>query len=188
MGKKYERLNERLSTFIGEQHVFFVATAAADGHVNISPKGMDTLRILDDQRVLWLNLTGSGNETAAHLLQCNRITLMFCAFEGAPIILRLYGAASVYHPGDPEWHSLYGHFEPQPGARQLLDVRLDLVSTSCGMGVPFLEYIGERDALQRWAVKKGKAGVRDYWRDNNQLSLDGAPTGIVSAQEGASGE
>ena len=183
MGKQYDQLNERLASFIREQRVFFVATAAADGRVNLSPKGMDSLRILNDRRVLWLNLTGSGNETAAHLRQCNRITLMFCAFNGKPVILRLYGTATVHHPRDPAWEQLASHFAPLPGARQLIDVSLESLSTSCGMGVPFFDYTGERDELLRWAEKKGAAGVREYWRGNNQLSIDGAPTGILRPGE-----
>ena len=179
MAKQYQRINDRLANFMREQQVFFVATAAADGRVNLSPKGMDTLRILNDRRVLWLNLTGSGNETAAHLLQCNRITVMFCAFHGTPLILRLYGTARVYHPRDREWAQLISHFEPLPGARQLIDVSVDSLSTSCGMAVPFYDYAGGRDALRRWAEKKGEEGLQDYWRDNNQRSVDDADTGIL---------
>jgi hypothetical protein len=178
MGKRCTAINDAQRQFIATQKLFFVGTAARDGRVNVSPKGMDSLRVLGPNRVVWLNVTGSGNETAAHLRQSNRITLLFCAFEGDPKILRLYGGAAVIHPRDAQWSSLAALFPPLPGARQIVDVAVDLVQTSCGMAVPFFDYVGEREQLNDWARKKGDAGVRRYWDEKNQLSLDDQPTGI----------
>ena len=179
MGKKFSRLEPGHQTFIIGQKVFFVATATPEGRINLSPKGIDTLRVMDENRVLWLNLTGSGNETAAHLLEDGRMTLMFCAFEGSPMILRLYGEARIIHPWQAEWESLAKEFPSLPGARQIIDMKVDLVHSSCGMGVPLFDYIGERDLLLNWAEKKGEDGVRAYQIKKNSLSLDGKPTGIV---------
>jgi predicted pyridoxine 5'-phosphate oxidase superfamily flavin-nucleotide-binding protein len=179
MGKRMSEIDERLRAFIERQRLFFVATAVRDGRVNISPKGMDTLRVLGPNRVAWLSVTGSGNETAAHLREQSRITLMFCAFEGDPMILRVYGNATVIHPHDARWQERVALFPPLPGARQVIDVAVDLVQTSCGMGVPFFAYRGEREQLNDWARKRGADGVRQYWRDRNRTSLDGKPTGIL---------
>ena len=179
MGKQYTQLTEHLTDFIARQKIFFVGTAAADGRVNVSPKGMDTLRIVSAQRAVWLNLTGSGNETAAHLREQARITLMFCAFEGDPMILRLYGQARALHPRDSEWDTLLPLFPDLKGSRQVVDVAIDLVQTSCGFGVPFLDFKSERDQLKKWADKKGPQGVHDYWKEKNQISLDGKPTDIL---------
>lgn len=179
MGKQYMQLTDQLIGFISRQKMFFVGTAAADGRVNVSPKGMDTLRIVSPNRAVWLNLTGSGNETAAHLREQSRITLMFCAFEGDPMILRLYGHARAFHPRDPEWDTLLPFFPKLQGSRQLIDVAIDLVQTSCGMGVPFLDFKSERDQLEKWADKKGPQGLHDYWKEKNQISLDGKPTNIL---------
>ena len=179
MGKQYDALTEPLQAFIAAQKVFFVGTATADSRVNVSPKGMDSLRVLSNNRVLWLNLTGSGNETSAHVQQDPRMTLMFCAFEGAPLILRLYGQARAIHQNDPEWSALYAHFTPLPGARQIFDLAIDLVQTSCGFAVPYLSYKEERSLLADWATKKGEDGVRDYWQEKNQVSIDNLPTHII---------
>lgn len=179
MGKQYDALPEPLLAFIAAQKIFFVGTATAESRVNVSPKGMDTLRILSDKRVIWLNLTGSGNETAAHVQQHPRMTLMFCAFEGAPLILRLYGTARVVHQNDPEWQTLFAHFGSLPGARQIFDLTIDLVQTSCGMGVPYFAAGKVRPQLADWATKKGEAGIRQYWEDKNQLSIDRIPTHII---------
>lgn len=178
MGQRYEQLNERLTAFIRAQKIFFVGTAPADGRVNVSPKGMDSLRVIDANTVAWLNLTGSGNETAAHVLENGRMTLMFCAFEGDPVILRLYGSARVIHPRDAEWAGWLARFETMPGARQIFVLTVDLVQTSCGMAVPLFEYQADRTLLNDWAGKKGEAGVREYWDRKNRLSLDGLPTHI----------
>jgi len=172
-------LSLKLTEFIQQQKVFFVGTAADDGRVNVSPKGMDTLRVLGENRVAWLNLTGSGNETAAHILDTNRITLMFCALEGNALILRLYGKARAIHPRDPEWDKMIAMFPAIAGSRQIFDMEIDMVQTSCGTGVPLYEYQGDRDQLVRSAEKKGEDGVKKYWEDRNQLSIDGKPTGIL---------
>ncbi|NCA71277.1 MAG: pyridoxamine 5'-phosphate oxidase family protein [Sphingobacteriia bacterium] len=182
MGRKFDALSEQNIRFIAEQKIFFVATATADSRVNLSPKGLDALRVIDAGRVLWLNLTGSGNETSAHVQRDPRMTLMFCAFEDPPMILRIYGSARVVHPGDPDWADLLSLFKPRPGARQIFDLAVDLVQTSCGMGVPHFAYVGDREQLVDWAVKKGDEGVRDYWEQKNQASIDGIPTRIVDRE------
>lgn len=182
MGKLHGEITEPLRRFIEAQRLYFVATAAPEGRVNLSPKGMDTLRVLGPNRVAWLNVTGSGNETAVHLRENPRMTVMFTAFEGPPLILRLYGTARAVHPRDADWEELIGLFPPLPGARQVFDLMVEEVQTSCGMGVPFFDYAGERDDLNRWAEKKGEDGIRDYWRDRNTTSLDGRPTGILDEQ------
>ena len=180
MAKIFPALSAQHARFIAEQKIYFVATATADGRVNVSPKGMDSLRILGDRRLAWLNVTGSGNETAAHVQQNPRMTLMFCAFAGDPLILRVYGEARAIHRKDPEWQELYAGFRPIPGARQIFDVAISSVHTSCGMGVPFFDYRGEREQLSDWARGKGEAGLAQYWRDKNQQSIDGLPTHIVA--------
>jgi len=140
------QLNETLTRFIARQHMFFVATAARDGRVNVSPKGMDSLRVVDDTHILWLNLTGSGNETAAHLLDSPRMTLMFCAFEGDALILRTYGRARVINRRDTGWEAALAQFPAMAGSRQIFEQEIDLVQTSCGTGVPFMSFAGERGA------------------------------------------
>lgn len=179
MGQKFSELNDRHIDFIAKQKLFFVATAAPDGRVNVSPKGMDSLRVLDSNRIVWLNVTGSGNETSAHVQENPRMTLMFCALEGSPLILRVYGNARVIHQRDSDWDAAFGLFDPLPGARQIFDLVVDLVHTSCGMGVPLFDYIGERNQLDRWAEKKGEAGIKAYWDEKNRISLDGKPTNIL---------
>lgn len=179
MGQKYTELSDKHSGFIAEQKIFFVGTAAETGRVNISPKGMDTLRVLGKNRVIWLNVTGSGNETSAHIQQNARMTLMFCAFTGNPLILRLYGNARVIHRNDPDWPALFEMFNPEPGARQIFDMTIDMVQTSCGMAVPYFDYVEDRDQLRNWAVKKGDDGLEQYWEEKNQASIDGFPTKIL---------
>jgi hypothetical protein len=188
MAQRFTEIKASLREFIEQQQIYFVATAAPDGRVNLSPKGMDSLRVLGPNRVLWLNVTGSGNETAAHVQVLPRMTLMFCAFTGSALILRLYGSARLIHRGEPEWDELYAQFTTLPGARQLIDLSVDLVQTSCGQAVPFFDYAGEREELNQWAQQKGEQGIRDYWRDRNQLSLDGQPTGIVALSGLESGQ
>lgn len=178
MGQRFNELSEKHIRFISEQKIFFVGTAAADSRVNVSPKGMDSLRILGNSRVTWLNVTGSGNETSAHVQQDPRMTLMFCAFEGKPLILRLYGSAKVVHKTDPEWNDLFPLFKPLPGARQIFDIKIDLVQSSCGMAVPYFSYVGDREQLSDWALKKGDEGLKQYWEEKNSVSIDGIPTHI----------
>ncbi|UWX56327.1 pyridoxamine 5'-phosphate oxidase family protein [Maribacter litopenaei] len=147
MGKKFEAIQSEQKSFIENQKIFFVATAASEGRVNLSPKGTDSFRVIDKNKVVWLNLTGSGNETAAHLIQNNRMTIMFCAFEGKPMILRLYGNAHIYHRRDNQYDK-YSHLFPKnPGAGQIIEMEVDLVQTSCGFAVPFMDYKEERNTL-----------------------------------------
>jgi hypothetical protein len=178
MGKVVDAITDELQTFIRKQHIFFVATAplGEEGHVNISPKGMDSFRILSPHKVAYLDLTGSGNETSAHLLENGRITFMFCAFEGAPNILRLYGQGQVILPEQDEWQELSTHFTLYPGTRQIIVADITRVQTSCGYAVPFYEYVGERAALLKWAEKKGDEGIQTYWQEKNLTSIDALPT------------
>lgn len=176
MGKQFPEISDRLGAFISEQKMYFVATAARDGRVNVSPKGLDTLRVVGPNRVLWLNLTGSGNETSAHLLDNPRMTVMFCSFDREPVILRLYGTAREVVPGDADWAELYGQFPPRAGARQIYDLAVDLVQTSCGFAVPLMTFDSDRELLDNWAERKGEEGVSQYWQDKNRSSIDGAPT------------
>lgn len=178
MARRYKELKKRLITFIENQKVFFVGTAAPEGRVNVSPKGMDSLRVLGPNRVVWLNLTGSGNETAAHLLQSNRMTIMFCAFEGNPMILRLYGKTKIYHESDDGFSELKSLFPDHVGTRQIIDLELDMVQTSCGYGVPLMEFKEERTLLQEWGEAKSKEELRAYHLEKNTTSLDGFDTGL----------
>jgi hypothetical protein len=167
--------------FITKQRIFFTATATDTSRVNISPRPTDALRVLDERTVLYLDLTGSGSETAAHLLADGRITLMFCAFEEPPNILRLYGHGTSLVRGSAEYALLLAsqfRSEEPLGARQIVRIDVDLVQTSCGYGVPLFEYVGERTTLQRWAEHKGEAGLAEYWRLKNAHSIDGLPTGL----------
>lgn len=179
MGKRFTEMSDQHIRFIAKQKIFFVGSAAAEGRVNVSPKGMDTLRVLGKNRVAWLNVTGSGNETSAHVQQQPRMTIMFCAFEGLPLILRLYGTARVIHPRDAEWAELAALFPALPGARQVFDLTVDMVQTSCGEAVPLYDYVGDRDNLNEWAIKKGQDGIFKYWEEKNQVSMDGFETGIL---------
>ena len=174
------KLNGTFRKFIERQPVFFVATAAETGRVNLSPKGADTLRILDDNRIIWLNLSGSGNETAGHLRLTNRITMMFCAFDGDPLILRLYGTSRVIHPRDTDWPDLVGHFSEMAGSRQIFDVTIEALQTSCGSGVPVMDYQKDRvaDDLLPFYDKMGPDGVEAYWRKKNTETIDGFDTGL----------
>jgi hypothetical protein len=176
MGKQYDQITEKHAQFIIRQQMFFVATAGPEGRINLSPKGLDSLRIVDPHQVVWLNLTGSGNETATHLVEDGRMTLMFCAFEGDPKVLRLYGRASVHHEGSDAWEAHIGRFPRLPGARQVIVMTVDSVGSSCGFGVPLYTYQGQREDLPTWAEKKGAKGIEDYWTSRNHLSIDGKPT------------
>ncbi len=178
MAQRYTEISDKLKKFIEKQKIFFVATATVDGQINLSPKGMNTLCILNKNQLIWLNVTGSGNETAAHIQENSRMTLMFTAFEGDPMILRLYGQAKVIHKNDSDWGRFYSFFEPIPGARQIFYLSIELVQTSCGMSVPFFDYVKEREQLNHWAAKKKDVGIKAYWLEKNQISLDGKPTYI----------
>ncbi len=178
MAKQYPEINDKLAEFIDKQQLYFVASAATEGRVNMSPKGGDTFRQLGANRVAWLNLTGSGNETAAHIRDVNRVTVMFCAFEGAPMILRLYGTAQVCYPGDDAWDEMSALFPQIAGSRQIYDMQVELVQTSCGFAVPFFDFVGERDTLFKWAENRGEDGLQKYWAEKNVVSIDGFETGM----------
>jgi len=178
MGKRAKSISKRQWEFIENQKMFFVGTATEEGRVNVSPKGMDTLKVIDPGRVIWLNLTGSGNETAAHVLHSGRMTIMFCAFEGNPMILRLYGQAKVYHERDIRYQEFINMFPEHYGARQIFELEVDLVQNSCGFGVPLYSYVGQRTLLEEWSLKKGDEGLQEYWKEKNIKSLDELDTGI----------
>lgn len=185
MGKQFEKLDPAHQSFIEAQHIFFSGSAAREGKINVSPKGMDCLRVLADDRVIWRNLTGSGNETATHLADSPRMTLMWCSFEKRPQILRIYGTANAVHIQDDNWDVLNAHFDPNPSARQIFDVRIEMVQTSCGYAVPFMDYAGERDTLKKWAIDKGTDGIKTYWKERNTKTLDGVDTQIVEKNLGS---
>jgi hypothetical protein len=180
MGKRLDSIPEELKVFIEKQKIFFVGTAASEGSVNISPKGCDSFRVIGKNKVVWVNLTGSGNETAAHLIKNNRMTIMFCAFEGKPLILRLYGKAKIYHKRDAEFHEYIGLFPDNSGSRQVIEMDVDLVQTSCGYGVPFLDFREERNTLNSWAEKQGEERIAAYWKEKNTTSIDGYETNIFN--------
>ena len=177
MAAFYDALDDKLRTFIEKQHMFFTASAPAEGRINLSPKGMDSFACLDNNTVAYLNLTGSGNETAAHLVENGRITIMFCSYDKNPLILRIYGKGRSVHPEDAEWDDLAKEIDLITGARQFIVVDIDSVQTSCGYAVPRYEFVEQRDTLTRWAEAKGEDGVEDYWRENNVTTIDGKPTG-----------
>lgn len=181
---KATKLAPSLIQFIQAQPMFFVATAAPSGRVNLSPKGLDSLRVLDSRRILWLSLSGSGNETAAHLREDPRMTLMFCAFEGEARILRVYGVVRAIHPRDPDWGWASGHFSAMAGARQVFDFSVELAQISCGTGVPVMQFVRQRgpDELIPFYEELGEEGVRAYWAGKNRLSIDGKETGIFENQ------
>lgn len=175
------KLTPSLCAFIENQQIFFVATAAADGRVNVSPKGADSLRVVGDNRVRWLNLSGSGNETAGHIRACNRMTLMFCSFDDRALILRLYGTANIVHPYDAAWEEVAEGFPSFAGRRQIFDVEIDRVQTSCGTGVPVMQFGKDRavEELIPHFDKLGPDGVEDFWRRRNTQTIDGLETGIL---------
>ncbi len=179
MAEFFDSLNEKHIDFINNQLVFFVASATDDSRVNLSPKGMDSFRVLSPNQAAYLDVTGSGNETAAHLRHNPRLTFMFCSFAKQPLILRLYGQGRAIQPRHEDWHELIGHFPPLPGTRQIIVMDIDMVQTSCGYAVPTAENMQQRDTLLKWANNKGEAGIHDYWKEKNLLSLDGLETGLL---------
>lgn len=178
MAKFYEKLDDNLKKFIENQKMFFTASAPNDGRVNLSPKGIDTFRCLDDKTVAYLDLTGSGNETAAHLAENGRLTIMFCSFTEKLLILRLYGSGEVIRPTNLKWDEIHKSFSNYAGERQIVVLNVDSVQTSCGFGVPVYELKEERTTLTDWAERKGEEGIETYWSEKNQKSIDGLPTGI----------
>jgi hypothetical protein len=177
VAERFSSISDDLARWWAEQPVFFVATAPSgrDGHVNCSPKGLDTLRILGPRRAAYLDLTGSGVETIAHLRDNGRITLMACAFDGAPRISRIYGAGTVHGLGSPAYDELAGHFPALPGARAIIDIAVDRVTTSCGYAVPLMDVVGDRDRLIEWSKAKGDDGLVAYRASKNAASIDGHP-------------
>ena len=178
MSKFYETITPDIRDFIAEQKVFFVATAPQEGRINLSPKGMDTFRVLDERRAIYLDLTGSGNETAAHLLENSRITIMFCSFDKTAQIVRLYGRGRAIHPSDTNWNRYLAMFQPVPGVRQIMEIDVESAMNSCGYGVPQFDSLKERDTLRKYWEKKGDDAVPEYQRKHNDKSIDGLPTGI----------
>jgi len=186
LAKQFPSISNDHRAFILRQHVFFVASAASGTRVNVSPRGVDSLRLLGLNRVAYLDRTGSGNETAAHIRAGGRMTIMFCAFEGPPSILRLYGYGTVHHRRSRKFARLlaeqFGGKAPL-GTRQIVSLDIDLVQTSCGFGVPFFDYQGERTAMDKWANATGEAGIDAYWREKNVRSIDGLPTGLFEDEK-----
>lgn len=180
MGLSWKKIPEEMRIFIEAQKLFFVATAPRDGRVNLSPKGLDTLRVIDDGTVAYLDLTGSGNETAAHVNENGRMTMMFCAFNGQAVTLRLYGKAELVRPDHPEWGGLRALFPEFPGVRQIFRLKVSDVATSCGWSVPVVGEMRERDELIEWSNAKGEDNLEAYRLANNVVSIDGLPTGYVS--------
>lgn len=183
MGKFSDSIQPAHKAFAEKQHIFFVATAPSEtnsGHVNLSPKGLNSFRILSENQVGYMDLIGSGNETSAHLLENGRVTFMFCAFDGAPNILRFYGKGFVVLPDTEGWAKYAPHFDTYESTRQLIIANIDLVQTSCGYGIPFFDYVGERDVHFKWANKKGKDALGEYIQEKNLVSIDGLPTNYGS--------
>lgn len=182
MAKQFPAIDDAIQRFIEKQHIFFTASAAAGTRVNVSPRSTREFRVIGANAVCYLDLTGSGNETAAHMLADGRLTIMFCAFDGPPKILRLYGRGAAHRHDSSRFDQLLrGHFEGHAplGTRQIVELSVDLVQTSCGYGVPEFDYVGERPVLDDWARNKGEDGIQAYWREKNIASLDGLPTGLV---------
>lgn len=178
MAKTHPSINKELKKWIEKQPMFFLASAPlqSDGHINLSPRGLDSLRIINENELLILDLTGSGNETAAHLYENRRMTVMLCAFDGEPRILRLYGHGTVIQKTNQAWQGYRGHFENDiPGVRQIFHLQVNRVQTSCGFGVPLMIFNQQRDQLTGWASKKGEHALLDYQLNNNAQSIDGLP-------------
>jgi hypothetical protein len=177
MGKTYATIDEKLSDWLGAQKIFFVATAplTPNGHINCSPKDAASFRVLDEKTVVYLDLTGSGAETIAHLKENGRIVLMFCALQGAPKIVRLHGRGETIEPNHPDFESLRAFFQQTPGLRAFIRIRLRRISDSCGFGVPLYEYRGERSQLKEWSKRKGESALSIYRQEKNRRSIDGLP-------------
>ncbi len=184
MAQQFDSISDKLRAFIEAQKIFFTGSAAPEGRVNVSPKGMDSFRVLGPNRVAYLDLTGSGSETWAHVHACadRRLTVMFCAFEGPPMILRLYGAATIHQLGSPGYDALLPEFTDIPGARQIVVLDVDLAQTSCGFAVPLYDYREDRPTLVRFAEKKGEEGMKAYRAEKNAVSLDGLPAGFGTVE------
>jgi hypothetical protein len=180
MAKFQEKLNESLRTFIGEQKMFFTATAPTQGRINLSPKGMDSFRIIDDNTVGYLDLTGSGNEASAHIHENGRMTIMFCSFSEAPLILRLYGQGEVVKKGSAKWLEMSDLFPHYDGERQIILLHIESLQTSCGYGVPVFEHVGDKKIANRLKIWENALPKEEYWKQKNQVSIDGLPTHIIT--------
>jgi hypothetical protein len=178
MAHFFEQLDAKLIEFVREQPMFFVATAASAGRINLSPKGLDSLRVLNDRTVAYLDVTGSGAETSAHVIHDGRLTMMFCSFGEKPLILRLYGKGEVVRPGDGKWEDLIAHFTPLAAQRQIIVLHLQSAQTSCGFGVPRMQLVERRDMFSEYWNKKGEQAPADYRAKKNRTSIDGLPTGF----------
>ncbi len=179
MGTKFDSINKKHKEFIQKQKMFVIGSAGADGYINVSPKGMDSFKILDENHVVWMNFSGSANETSAHVQENARMTVMFNSFDEKPLILKLYGQAQVIHERDDSWDEMKSHFKEFFGIRQFFKMEVELVLTSCGYGVPKYEYAGDRDLLEPWAKRKGEKGIKEYWEKNNTKTLNGKDTKIM---------
>lgn len=184
MSNWYQQITPELKDFITEQKVFFVATAPTAGRINLSPKGMDTFRVLSAKRVIYLDITGSGNETAAHLVDNGRITIMFCSFDKTARIARLYGRGRPIHRDDAHWADYLGLFPPEPGIRQIMEIDVESAMTSCGYGVPVMENLEERDTLRKYWEKRDDQTLTAYQHKENERSIDGLPTGLFTKSAG----
>ncbi len=184
MAKFYDHITDDIREFIGKQHLFFVATAplSASGHVNVSPKGLDVFRVLSPNRVAYLDMTGSGNETSAHITENGRITFMFCSFDRTPNIVRLFGTGRTVLPESPEWDDLFPHFTAITGMRQIITAEISLAQTSCGFAVPLMEFVGERDTLTKYWENRGDERTLEYQAEKNSCSIDKLPTPIGARQ------
>ncbi len=178
MGDQFPALSPKHTSFIEAQKMFFVATAAATGRINVSPKGMDSLRVVSPDKIAWVNLTGSGNETAGHVQSAPRMTLMFVSFTTVPLILRVYGTATAYHHRDAQWSELASLLPDYSSARQIFSVAVEMVQESCGFSVPYYDYAGERSTLAKWAKRQSKADIEEFWAKHNTATIDGIPTHI----------
>ena len=186
MAERHPRLDEKLRAFIARQRIFFTATAAPDARVNLSPREGGALRVVDDLALAYLDRTGSGNETAAHLRADGRMTIMLCAFEGPPMILRLYGQGRILHRDSASDHAMLNRCvdgKAPDVARQIVRLDIDIGQTSRGFGVPLFDYKEDRTVLERWARGKSPDGISAYWREKNMTSIDGLPTGILEAPQ-----
>jgi len=184
MAKFYSELDASLRLFIERQRIFFNASAPNNGRINVSPKGLDTFRILSNNRVAYLDLTGAENETAAHIAENGRLTLMFCSFDEKPLILRLYGRGRVVHQRDSEWQDLHSHFTLIPGERQIIVLEIESLMTTCGFGVPLYEFKEDRAMLPEFSCNMGDEKMDEYRHKKNQESIDGLPTHLFDEPTG----
>jgi len=181
----FETLNDKHIKFIQAQHIFFTASAANESLINLSPKGMDSFAVINDKTVAYLDMTGSGNETAAHIHKDGRLTIMMCSFAKQPLIFRMYGQGEVINQYHNDWETWQSHFPDYPGTRQIIVLHIQKIQTSCGYAVPTAENFQHRDTLIKWSENKGEDGIKQYWQDKNRESLDGYPTQIFEDSKNA---